>query len=45
MDDGAPNRGTVRGDTQSGPNPDLDDSLVSGYEETGTNIYVVCRAM
>jgi prepilin-type N-terminal cleavage/methylation domain-containing protein len=45
MDDGAPEKGTVRGDAQAGPNPDLDDTVPSGYQETGTNIYVVCRAM
>jgi len=45
MDDGFPDKGTVRGDQQSGANPDLDDALPSGYAETGTNIYVVCRAM
>jgi prepilin-type N-terminal cleavage/methylation domain-containing protein len=45
MDDGAPDKGTVRGDTQGPPNPDLDDTLPTGYQETGTNIYVVCRAM
>ena len=45
MDDGLPGKGTVRGDSQGGANPDLDDALPSGYEETGTNIYVVCRAM
>jgi len=46
MDDGVPNTGTVRGQLHTaGPNPDLDDALVSGYQETGTNIYVVCRAM
>jgi len=45
MDDGSPDKGTVRGDAQAGPNPDLDDTVPSGYQETGTNIYVVCRAM
>ena len=45
MDDGSPDKGTVRGDSQGGANPDLDDALPSGYQETGTNIYVVCRAM
>jgi hypothetical protein len=45
MDDGAPDRGTVRGDLQGPPNPDLDNSVPSGYQESGTNIYVLCRAM
>ncbi|HEV3010231.1 MAG TPA: prepilin-type N-terminal cleavage/methylation domain-containing protein [Burkholderiales bacterium] len=45
MDDGAPEKGTVRADLQGPPNPDLDNTVPSGYQETGTNIYVVCRAM
>jgi len=45
MDDGSPDKGTVRGDLQGPPNPDLDNSVPSGYQETGTNIYVLCRAM
>ena len=36
---------TVRGDLQGPPNPDLDNSPVTAYQETGTNIYVVCRSM
>jgi prepilin-type N-terminal cleavage/methylation domain-containing protein len=45
MDDGAPDKGTVRGDLQGPPNPDLDNSPQPAYAETGTNVYVVCRAM
>jgi prepilin-type N-terminal cleavage/methylation domain-containing protein len=45
MDDGVPNSGTVRGDIQNAPNPDLDNGPVATYAETGTNIYVLCRAM
>jgi prepilin-type N-terminal cleavage/methylation domain-containing protein len=45
MDDGAPDKGTVRGDLQGPPNPDLDNVPAAAYQETGTNIYVVCRSM
>jgi prepilin-type N-terminal cleavage/methylation domain-containing protein len=45
MDDGVPNTGTVRGDAQAAPNPDLDNSLPTGYQETGTGIYVICRTL
>jgi prepilin-type N-terminal cleavage/methylation domain-containing protein len=45
MDDGAPDKGTVRGDLQGTPNPDLDNVPAPAYQETGTNIYVVCRSM
>jgi prepilin-type N-terminal cleavage/methylation domain-containing protein len=44
MDDGAPGAGTVRGQTQSTPNPDV-DTAASAYQETGTNVYVICRAV
>jgi hypothetical protein len=45
MDDGLPGTGTVRGDLQGAPNPDLDDSPVASYAETGTNVYVLCRSL
>jgi len=45
MDDGANNAGGVRGKLQNTPNPDIDNSPGSGYEETGTNVYVLCRAL
>ena len=45
MDDGTNNAGGVRGKLQSTPNPDVDNVPGSGYEETGTNVYVLCRAM
>ncbi|HZN85559.1 MAG TPA: prepilin-type N-terminal cleavage/methylation domain-containing protein [Burkholderiales bacterium] len=45
MDDGTNNAGGVRGKLQSQPNPDLDDAPGSGYVETGTNTYVLCRSM
>jgi prepilin-type N-terminal cleavage/methylation domain-containing protein len=45
MDDGSPEKGTVRGMAQGGgPNPDV-SSASSAYEETGTNLYLLCRAM
>jgi prepilin-type N-terminal cleavage/methylation domain-containing protein len=46
MDDGLPDKGSVRADVQAGPNPALDNvGIPSGYQETGTNVYVLCRAM
>ena len=45
MDDGTPDKGIVRGDLQSAPNPDVDNTPATAYVESGTNIYVLCRAM
>ncbi len=45
MDDGVPNTGTVRGDLQAAPNPNLDNTPQAAYAETGTNVYVLCRAL
>jgi prepilin-type N-terminal cleavage/methylation domain-containing protein len=45
MDDGISNTGTVRGDIQAAPNPNLDNTPVAAYAETGTNVYVLCRSM
>jgi hypothetical protein len=45
MDDGVPATGTVRGDLQAAPNPALDNTPVAAYAETGTNVYILCRAM
>jgi prepilin-type N-terminal cleavage/methylation domain-containing protein len=45
MDDGVPASGTVRGDLQTAPNPDLDNTPQSAYAETGTNVYILCRAL
>jgi prepilin-type N-terminal cleavage/methylation domain-containing protein len=45
MDDGVPATGTVRGDLQTAPNPNLDDTPQAAYAETGTNIYVLCRSL
>ena len=46
MDDGKVDAGTVRGQAQSGPNPDIATAASStAYAETGTNIYALCRAL
>ncbi len=45
MDDGAPGTGTVRGKLQTAPNPPVDNTPASAYAETGTNVYILCRAM
>ena len=47
MDDGVPNNGTVRGVVQTQPNPDVINttSAASAYQETGTNVYTVCRSL
>ncbi|MGH8704517.1 MAG: prepilin-type N-terminal cleavage/methylation domain-containing protein [Burkholderiales bacterium] len=45
MDDGVPATGTVRGDLQAAPNPNLDNAPQAAYAETGTNVYVLCRAL
>ena len=49
MDDGAPSTGTVRGldTTSAAPNPALAglSAPASGYQETGTNTYLLCRSM
>jgi prepilin-type N-terminal cleavage/methylation domain-containing protein len=43
MDDGLPNSGTVRAQLQTGPNPDIATSAASGYAETGSAVYTLCR--
>jgi prepilin-type N-terminal cleavage/methylation domain-containing protein len=51
MDDGQPATGTVRGLLQvGGPNPALPagtlaTSNLTGYQESGTNVYILCRAL
>jgi len=46
MDDGNIATGTVRGQLQSSPNPDIQNGAdASPYAETGTNIYTLCRAL
>lgn len=44
MDDGAPNTGQVRGQSQTAPNPDL-SGAATGYQETGTNQYLLCKTL
>src|SRR5438094_413261 len=46
MDDGASNQGSVRALIQSAPNPNVGAGQVAtpSYAETGTNVYVLCRA-
>ena len=43
MDDGLPTTGTVRGQLQSGPSPDIASTAVAAYAETGSNTYTLCR--
>ena len=44
IDDGMIGTGTVRGQLNSGSNPDIATTVtVSAYVETGTNFYTVCR--
>ena len=47
MDDGDPVKGQVRGldTTAAGPNPALTGLSASSYQETGTNTYLMCRAL
>jgi len=47
MDDGVSNTGTVRAVTQTAPNPDViaGVSAAANYQETGTNLYTICRAL
>ncbi|MGD9952199.1 MAG: prepilin-type N-terminal cleavage/methylation domain-containing protein [Burkholderiales bacterium] len=43
MDDGIASAGAVRAMLQSAPNPTIAASAASAFEETGTNLYVICR--
>jgi hypothetical protein len=45
MDDGVPNAGTVRGQAQTGVNPDVAATAGTAYQETGTNVYTLCRSL
>jgi prepilin-type N-terminal cleavage/methylation domain-containing protein len=46
MDDGVPNTGTVRGFTQTTPNPPVPTTApTTAYAETGTNLYALCRSL
>lgn len=46
MDDGVPLTGGVRGQliAAGNPNPDVANQAATTYAETGTNVYVICRA-
>ena len=44
MDDGVPNSGSVRGQLQAAPNPAVAKQAATAYAETGTNVYLLCRA-
>jgi len=48
MDDGLPDKGTVRGILNTGgPNPNIDSAATAAtsYAETGTNVYTLCRSL
>lgn len=47
MDDGKIQTGTVRGQLQNGPNPDvaIDIHTEAEYQESGSNTYMLCRAL
>ena len=46
MDDGVIDKGGVRGQLHTaGPNPSMSTTASGTYEETGTNVYTVCRAL
>ncbi len=45
MDDGVPASGTVRGQLQTGVNPDIAATAQTSYAETGTNVYTICRSL
>jgi prepilin-type N-terminal cleavage/methylation domain-containing protein len=45
MDDGNIVNGTVRGQIQNAPNPNVIAVAVGAYAETGTNVYTLCRSL
>jgi prepilin-type N-terminal cleavage/methylation domain-containing protein len=46
MDDGVSGKGTVRGLAQTSPNPVTGaGAATADYQETGSNVYVLCRAL
>ncbi|MGH8747114.1 MAG: prepilin-type N-terminal cleavage/methylation domain-containing protein [Burkholderiales bacterium] len=46
MDDGAIGTGTVRGQLQTAPNPNINTAAdTTAYAETGTNTYTLCRSL
>jgi len=44
VDDGAPGTGTVRGQLQTAPSPDVGTAATT-YQETGTNTYLLCKSL
>ena len=44
MDDGVPSSGSVRAQLQSAPNPAVAKQAATAYAETGTNVYLLCKA-
>ena len=46
MDDGVPSTGTVRALAQTAPNPPIPTAAATtAYQETGTNLYTLCRSL
>jgi prepilin-type N-terminal cleavage/methylation domain-containing protein len=47
MDDGVPDKGSVRAVSQTAPNPDVvaATTAATAYQETGTNLYTLCRSL
>ena len=45
MDDGNIVNGTVRGQLQAAPNPNIAAVAAGAYAETGTNVYTLCRSL
>jgi len=45
MDDGVPVSGSVRGQLQAAPNPAVAKAAQPNSAETGTNVYLICRAL
>jgi prepilin-type N-terminal cleavage/methylation domain-containing protein len=45
LDDGVPSTGSVRAQLQSEPNPAVAKQAATAYAETGSNQYLVCRAI
>jgi len=43
VDDGSSATGGVRGQAQSAPSPDVASTAATGYQETGTNTYLLCK--
>jgi hypothetical protein len=45
VDDGAAATGGIRGQFQAGPSPDVGAAAATSYAETGTNQYLLCKAL